>query len=235
MMDLEHSVIKSRVSYDEGLRVYLLGVFKNMFYALAITFGVAYFASTSEALMSAIHMSPLGVIVMLAPLGFVFYFNAKLEKSTSDEARNMLFIFSALMGLSLSYIFLAYAKIAITRALLVTTCTFGSMVLYGNATKRDLSGMGSFLMMGLMGIILASVLNIFIGSTQADLLISYIAVIIFTGLTAYDIQKIKNTYSYMDGNKGMIAKVSVRGSLSLYLDFINLFLHLLRIMGSQRD
>lgn len=235
MMDLEHSVITSRVSYDEGLRVYLLGVFKNMFYALAITFGVAYLASNSIALMRAIHTTPLGLVVALAPLGFVFYFNAKIERSTSDEARNMLFIFSALMGLSLSYIFLAYAKITITRALLVTTCTFGAMVLYGNSTKKDLTGMGSFLMMGLLGIILASVINLFIGSTQTDLLISYAAVVIFTGLTAYDIQRIKNTYSYMDGNKDMIAKVSVRGALSLYLDFINLFISLLRIMGSQRD
>lgn len=234
-MDLRQPIVAQKVNYDEGLRVYMLGVFRYMFHALLITFGVSYFASNSLPFMRLLHSTPLGIVVALAPLVFVFYFTSKIQRCNSTEARNMLYIFATLMGLSLSYIFVVYAKITIIRALLVTVCTFGAMVLYGNSTKKDLTTMGSFLMMGLLGIILASLINLFMGSTQMDLMISYLAVAIFTGLTAYDIQRIKQTYTYMDGNKEMIAKVSVRGALSLYLDFINLFLSLLRIMGGSRD
>jgi hypothetical protein len=217
---------------DQGLRSYMLRVYNYMGTALAVSGIVAIFSSQSEALMSAIYGSPLQWVVMLAPLGMVFFLSARVNKMSASAAQTTFWVFSALMGLSLSYIFLVYTPVSIVRVFFITAGTFGAMSLYGYTTKRDLSGMGSFLMMGLFGIIIASVVNIFMQSSAMQFAISVIGVLVFVGLTAYDTQKIRENYLASDGSETM-SKKAIMGALMLYLDFINLFLMLLHLFGNR--
>ncbi len=177
--------------------------------------------------------SPLQWIVMLAPLGMVFYLSFRINKMSLSAAQITFWIFATLMGLSLASIFIVYTGASITRVFFICSATFGAMSLYGYTTKRDLTAMGGFLIMGLFGIIIASIVNIFMQSPAMYFAISIIGVIIFVGLTAYDTQKIKNMY-YEADSETISGKKAIMGALTLYLDFINLFIMLLRLFGQRR-
>ena len=181
----------------------------------------------------AIYASPLKWVVMLAPLGIVFYLSFGINKMSAAKAQTVFWIFAALMGISLSSIFLMYTGGSIARVFFITSGTFGAMSIYGYTTKRDLTKLGSFLMMGLIGIIIASLVNIFLKSPMMYFVISILGVLIFVGLTAYDTQKIKNMYAVSDTGE-LMGKKAVMGALTLYLDFINLFIMLLRLFGQRR-
>jgi FtsH-binding integral membrane protein len=221
-------------TYDTGLRNYMNGVYKNMSFALAITALVSFIFGNTQ-LINLIITPPLNLIVMFAPLIFVIVFSAKINKLTGEQARNYLMIFASIMGLSLSSIFIVYTGTNIVRTFLVTSATFGTMSIYGYTTKKDLTGMGSFLIMGLFGLIIASIVNLFLRSPGMEFALSLLGVLIFTGLTAYDVQKIKRLYFTVSGSREAIEKVAIMGALTLYLDFINLFLFLLRFMGGGRS
>jgi FtsH-binding integral membrane protein len=217
---------------DDGLRAYMLRVYNYMASALFITGGVAYLAAQSQDVMNLVHGTPLKWVVMLAPLGMVFFLSARINKMSTGAAQATFWIFSMLMGLSLSYIFIVYTGASIARTFFITAGMFGAMSLWGYTTKRDLTGMGSFLMMGLIGMIIAMVVNMFMQSTMMQLIISAVGVLIFTGLTAYDTQKIKNMYSAVD-DSDIAGKKAIMGALTLYLDFLNLFLMLLHFFGNR--
>jgi len=227
-------IVGNNAKYNEGLKVYMNSVYKYMSMALGLTGVVAYIVSNSPFLFNAIFNSPLYIVVLLAPLFFVMYFTAKIWSISPEKARNYLWIYAGLLGLSLSSIFLIYTGASIVRTFFITSSTFGAMSLYGYTTKKDLSAMGSFMMMGLIGLIMASLVNIFIKSPGMEFMISIIGVLVFTGLTAYDVQKIKKTYDYVGVNSDMKEKVAIIGALNLYMDFINLFLFLLRFMGNRK-
>jgi len=217
---------------DEGLRKYMLGVYNYMALAMGITGLVAYLTSTSPALLTTIYSTPLQWVVMLAPLGFVFFLSARVHKMSAGAAQTTFWLFSAVMGLSLAYIFIAYTGESITKIFFITAGAFAGLSLLGYTTKKNLSGMGTFLFMGLIGIIIASVVNIFLASPAMQFVISVAGVLVFAGLTAYDTQQIKNMYNEADGSEVMTKK-SIMGALRLYLDFLNLFLFLLHLFGSR--
>jgi uncharacterized protein len=235
---------ETSVKYDEGLRAYMLQIFNFMSIALAITGVVSYMAGNSQAFLSIMYtqsetgmsLSLTGWVIMLAPLFMVFFLSAKIHSISAQSAQLLFWAFSVLMGLSLAPIFLAYTGESIARTFFVTSSVFGSMSIYGYTTKKDLTSWGSFLMMGVMGILLASVVNMFMASSGLSFAISVIGVLVFTGLTAYDVQSLKNIYlqsARMDRETS--TKIAIHGALRLYLDFINLFLMLLRLFGGRRD
>jgi FtsH-binding integral membrane protein len=172
-------------------------------------------------------------VLIFAPLALVFFLSWRIETLSASTARALFFVYAALLGASLSLIFRVYTDASITRVFFISAAAFGGLSLWGYTTQRDLTGMGSFLMMGLIGIIIASLVNIFLGSSGLDWIISVIGVIVFAGLTAYDTQKIKEMYSPMD-DATVTGRKAVMGALALYLDFINLFLTLLRLFGGRR-
>ena len=221
---------------DEGLRSYMLKVYNYMGIGLVVTGLVAYFTSqwalSSQANAELIYASPLSWLIMLSPLAFVLVLSFGINKLSTGTAQILFWAFAAVMGLSLSSIFLVYTGASIARVFFITAATFGAMSLYGYTTKRDLTGVGNFLIMGLIGLIIASIVNIFLASTALDFAISAIGVLIFVGLTAYDTQRIKESYSVSFG-ADVLAKGAIMGALSLYLDFINLFLMLLRMFGNR--
>lgn len=217
---------------DEGLRVYMLRVYNYMSVALAVTGLVAYLTAQSPTLLNTIYGTPLQWVVMLAPLGMVFFLSARINSMSAGAAQITFWIFSGLMGLALAYIFLVYTGASITRVFFITAGTFAGMSLYGYTTKRDLTGIGSFLIMGLIGLIVAMIVNLFMQSAALHWAISVIGVLIFVGLTAYDTQKIRRMYSEADGSD-VATKKSIMGALTLYLDFLNLFLMLLRLFGNR--
>lgn len=217
---------------DEGLRSYMLGVYNYMASALLLTGIVAFMTASSPTMLSLIFGTPLKWVVILAPLGMVFFLAARVHKMSTTAAQATFWIYAGLMGLSLASIFVVYTGESIARTFAITACTFGAMSLWGYTTKRDLSGMGSFLMMGLIGLIIASIVNIFLDSSMMQWVISVIGVLVFTGLTAYDTQQIKEMYFEGDG-RDVATKKSVMGALRLYLDFINLFLMLLHLFGNR--
>lgn len=221
-------------NYSDGLRIYMNNIYKYMSFALLITGFVAYFVANTPALLKLIFGSPLSIVVMLAPLLYVFYFSSRIWSMSPERARNNLWIFSGIMGLSLTSIFLAYTSTSIVRTFFITSATFAGMSFYGYSTKKDLTGVGQFMMMGLIGIIIASIVNIFMKSAGMEFMISVIGVVIFTGLTAYDVQKLKQTYDYVGINADAEQKVAIIGALNLYMDFINLFLMLLRFTGDNK-
>jgi FtsH-binding integral membrane protein len=222
------------VDYDVGLRRYMLNVYNYMASGLALTGIVAYVVGNSPALYEPIFGTPLKWVVMLAPLGFVFFLSFRVDKIKASTAQALFWVFAAVMGLSLASIFLVFTGMSIARVFFITAGTFAGMSLYGYTTKRDLTRMGSFLFMGLIGIILASLVNMFIGSTALQFAISVIGVLVFVGLTAYDTQNIKEMYSeHHDGES--LSKLAIMGALRLYLDFINLFMMLLQLFGNRRD
>ena len=222
-------------NYDEGLRLYMNNIYKYMSFALLITGLIAYITANTPALLKLIFGTPLSLVVMLAPLFYVIYFSSKIWSMSPEKARNNLWIFSAIMGLSLTSIFLVYTSTSIVRTFFITSATFAGMSLYGYTTKKDLSGVGQFMMMGLIGIIIASIVNIFLKSAGMEFMISIVGVLVFTGLTAYDVQKLKHTYDYVGVNSDMKEKVAIIGALNLYMDFINLFLMLLRFTGNSKN
>jgi len=220
------------VGIDEGLRAYMLRVYNYMSAGLALTGIVAFFTSQSPQMLQAIYGTPLQWVVMLAPLGLVLFMGFRISSMSAAAAQATFWVFSGLMGLSLAYIFVLYTGTSIARVFFITTAMFAGMSIYGYTTKRDLSGVGSFLFMGLIGLIVASLVNIFLQSSALYWALSVIGVVIFVGLTAYDTQKIRQMYYEADGAE-VATKKAVMGALALYLDFINLFLFLLRFMGNR--
>lgn len=232
------------VERDAGLRAYMLRIYNYMASALALTGGVALFAANSPAFISMLYqvneagypvgISGFGWLVMFAPLGLVLWLSFGVHKMSLFTTQAVYWAYAALVGLSLSSIFLTYTGESIARAFFVTAGTFGAMSIYGYTTKRDLSGMGSFLIMGLIGVLIASVVNIFLHSSALAFATSVLGVLIFVGLTAWDTQRLKSLYYQVSGQGEALAKVSIMGALSLYMDFINIFLYLLRFMGDRR-
>ncbi|MCM2396367.1 Bax inhibitor-1/YccA family protein [Rhizobium sp. S95] len=242
---------QSATMIDEGLRSYMLKVYNLMALGLAITGIAAYvtfmMATTTDpsaaavqlgngtmltSLGAALYQSPLQWVVIFAPVALVFFMSFKIQSMSVSAAQTTFWVYAALMGLSLSSIFLIYTGASIVQTFFVTAASFGALSLFGYTTKRDLSAMGSFLVMGLFGLIIASLVNIFLASSALDFAISAIGVLIFAGLTAYDTQNIKESYYEADG-ADVASRKAIMGALQLYLDFINLFLFLLRFMGNR--
>ncbi|MDA0973220.1 MAG: Bax inhibitor-1/YccA family protein [Bacteroidetes bacterium] len=224
----------------EGLRVFMSNVFSWMTGALTITAITAYWFASDAGLFQMLYTpeggnSILGWVVMLAPLGFVIAMGAAYQKLSLQMMTLLFLAFSVVMGMSMSYIFHIYAASTIYQTFFITAGTFGIMAFVGYTTKTDLTSFGRFLFMGLIGIILASVVNWFIGSSSLDYIISIIGVLVFTGLTAYDVQRLKNIGMTVENGTSFAGKAAIMGALSLYLDFINLFLMLLRLFGGGRD
>jgi len=221
---------------QDASTIFLAKVFHWMAIGLAITGGVALFTAES-GLVKPLIASPLFFILVLAELGMVFYLSARIDKLQPGTATGLFVGYSVLNGVTLSTIFLAYTHASIGATFLVTASMFAAMAVYGMVTKRDLSGMGSFMFMGLIGILLASIVNIFFKSPALYWAISAIGVLVFVGLTAYDVQKIKTIgeEGIMEQGEVAIRKGAIIGALALYLDFINLFLMLLRFFGGSRD
>jgi len=218
--------------HDMGLRKYMLGVYNYMAAALALTGIVAMLASTSAPLMNLIHGTPLKWVVMLAPIGVVLFLSVRLNKMSAKTAQMTFWAYAGLMGLSLSYLLLAYTGVSVARTFFITAVSFGALSLYGYTTKRDLSGFGTFLFMGVVGIFIAGIVNMFLQSSMLHMMISAAGVLIFAGLTAYDTQKIKDIYSSLD-NSEVAGKKAIMGALTLYLDFILLFQFLLSFLGQR--
>lgn len=218
------------VTFSEGLRRHMVRVYNHMTAGLVVTGIVAYLVGNSPAMMEAIFGSPLRFLVMLAPLAFVLVMSFGVQRMSMGALTLTFYGFSIAMGLSLSTIFIIYAHASIAQVFFITAAMFLGMSLYGYTTRSDLTKMGSFLIMGLFGIIIASVVNLFVHSSGMSFVISLLGVVIFTGLTAYDTQRIKETYSESAGEVAT-GKLALMGALSLYLDFINLFLMLLRLFG----
>ena len=237
---------KKTVVMDEGLRAYMLKVYNYMATGILITgiISVLTFRLSVEtndvgsivaftSLGNAVFFSGLKWLIMLAPLGIVFYMSFGINKMSASKAQTVFWIFASLMGLSLSWILVQFTGQSVARVFFITSATFGAMSIYGYTTKRDLTKLGSFLMMGLIGIIIASIVNMFMKSSMMHFVISILGVLIFVGLTAYDTQKIKNMYQSSDTGE-LMGKKALMGALTLYLDFINLFIMLLRLFGQRR-
>ncbi|WP_309082733.1 Bax inhibitor-1/YccA family protein [Chelativorans sp.] len=226
---------------DEGLRAYMIRVYNLMALGLAITglaaWGAFNFAVADGQLTAfgqLIYQSAFKWVVIFAPLALVFFMSFRIHTLSVGAAQTTFWVYAALVGLSLSTIFLVYTGESIVRTFFITAASFGALSLWGYTTKRDLSGMGSFLFMGLIGLVLASIVNIFLGSSALQFAISVIGVLVFAGLTAYDTQQIKEMY--YEGDSQLVAgRKAIMGALRLYLDFINLFMFLLQFLGSNRE
>ncbi len=223
----------TQAQVDEGLRSYMLRVYNYMGSGLALTGIVAYIVAHT-GLYQALFGSGIGFVVMFAPLGIVFFMGAKINTMKPSTAQTLFWVFSVLMGASLSYVFITYTATSIVRVFFITAATFGAMSLYGYTTKRSLAKWGSFLFMGLIGVIIAMVVNIFMQSSVLHFVISVVGVLVFTGLTAYDTQRIKETYVESDG-QAVMTKKAIMGAVNLYLNFINLFVMLLHLFGGARE
>jgi len=227
----------ARADIDEGLRSYMLGIYNYMATAIGLTavaaFGMATWASNNAEVANLLYNSPLKWVIMLAPLAFVLVISFGINKLSKSAMTGIFYAFAAVMGVSMSWIFLVFNVPSIVQTFFITATAFGALSLYGYTTKRSLSGMGTFLMMGLFGLIIASIVNIFMLSTALAFAINVIGVLIFAGLTAYDTQRLKNTYDAVAGNAEMMAKSSIMGALSLYLNFVNMFMFLLQFLGNR--
>jgi FtsH-binding integral membrane protein len=233
-LDRYFSTVESQAQeYDEGLRNYMLQVFNYMAFALALSGLVSIGVSMSPALMGAIWGTPLKWVVMFAPLAMSLGFMFLIDKISSSTAKLFLFAFATVMGLSISSIFAIFKMGSIVQVFFISSATFGAASLYGYTTKKDLTAMGSFLIMGAMGLVIASVVNIFLQSSAFAFVVSCLAVLVFTGLTAYDTQDIKNRYDETSGEER--EKAGVIGALTLYLDFINIFVNLLQLIGEKKE
>ena len=244
------SAQQTAVAMDEGLRAYMLKVYNYMASGVLLTgiisvlvfnlsggmnigLGQNGLTGLTNPFGQLIFNSGFKWLVMLAPLGIVMYLSFGIAKMSASKAQSIFWVFATLMGASLASIFIVYTQMSIARVFFITSGTFGAMSIYGYTTKRDLTKLGSFLMMGLIGIIIASVVNMFMRSGMMEFVISILGVLIFVGLTAYDTQKIKNMYMASDSGE-LMGKKAVMGALTLYLDFINLFIMLLRLFGQRR-
>ncbi len=245
------SVARSQAAIDQGLRSYMLSVYNYMALGLAITgaaaLGIYMLSVTTDPSLAAgrvaggimltqfgyaLFVSPLKWLVMLAPLAAVFFLSFRIERMSVSAAQITFWVYAGLVGVSLATIFLVYTHESIVRVFFITAASFGALSLYGYTTQRDLSGMGSFLMMGLFGIIIASLVNIFLGSTMLQFIVSVVGVLVFAGLTAYDTQRIKEMY-FAGDDTAVMGKKAIMGALALYLDFINLFMMLLQLFGNR--
>jgi len=239
-----NAVTGTAAAYDEGLRAYMLKVYNYMALALSITGLVAYVAASTPAIVAMLYrvnqagqpvgFSLAGYIILLSPLIMVMFLGARMNSLSFRGAQTAFWIYSALMGLSLSSIFLIYTNASIARVFFVTAGTFAAMSLYGYTTKRDLTGFGSFLIMGVWGIVIASLVNLFLHSSGMYYIVSILGALIFTGLTAYDTQRIKQNYYQFQGTGEMEGKVAIMGALSLYISFINIFMSLMQLFGNRR-
>ena len=219
------------VAVDAGLRAHMIRVYNYMAVGVALTGAVAYF--THQMFGQQLYGSPLMYVLIFAPLALVFFISFRIHKLQFGTALTLFFVYAGLLGVTLAPIFLVYTGASITRVFFISAASFGALSLWGYTTQRDLTGMGSFLFMGLIGIIIASLVNIFLASSMMQFIISVVGVLVFAGLTAYDTQKIKEMYSAYDDATNAGRK-AVMGALSLYLDFINLFMMLLRLTGGRR-
>lgn len=221
---------------DEGLRAHMLRVYNYMAIGLALTgvvaFGTFSVALNSPAFAELIYLSPLKWVIILAPLAMVFFLSFRIHRMSVAAAQTTFWVYAALVGLSLSSIFLVYTGTSITRVFFITAASFGALSLFGYTTKRDLSGLGSFLFMGLIGVIIAMLVNIWLASSALQFAISVIGVLVFAGLTAYDTQQIKEMY-YAGDDGATAGRKAVMGALRLYLDFLNMFLMLLQLFGNR--
>jgi len=247
MADYDNRLVRGATTVadtmDAGLRAHMLRVYNYMVGALALTGAVAYGVANTPALLNMIYqvapngaLQPtiLGWVVMLAPIGLVLLLSMRINHMSQGAAQATFWGYAALVGASLASILIAYTGASVAMTFFVTAGTFGAMSLWGYTTKRDLTGFGSFLFMGLIGILLASLANMFFKSPVVDFVVSILGVLIFTGLTAWDTQKIKNTYYAVGGDVAVAGKAAIMGALALYLDFLNIFLFLLRFMGNRR-
>ena len=242
---------RTAVQVDQGLRAFMLGVYNNMILGLAISavvaLGINMLAVSSEPTavrMGGVYLTefgrvlygtPLMWVVALAPLAFIFLFSFRMDRMSAASARGTFFAFAAVMGASLSTLLIRYTGASVVQVFFITAAAFGSLSLWGYTTNRSLSGIGSFLIMGLVGLILASIVNIFLVSSALQFAISVVGVLIFAGLTAYDTQKLKEMYLYGNFDSEAAGKASVFGALTLYLDFINMFQFLLALVGNRNE
>ena len=231
---------------DAGLRAYMLRIYNYMAAAVALT-GVVAYATFSAAVVTdaagkitaltpfgqAVFSGPLMIVLLLGTLGLVFFISFRISHLQYTTALTLFMVYAALLGVTTASIFLAYTGASITRVFFISAASFGALSLYGYTTQRSLSAMGSFMVMGLFGLIIASLVNLFLASSALQFAISVIGVVVFAGLTAWDTQRIKEMYDSMDDD-GTMGRKAVMGALSLYLDFINLFLMLLRLVGDRR-
>jgi FtsH-binding integral membrane protein len=220
--------------FDEGLRQHMLRVYNYMGLGLVLTGIVAFLVASTPAIYQPIFGTPLKWVVILAPLAFIFFFSFRIHAISAATAQTLFWAFCALMGLSLASAFLVFTGTSIARTFFITAAMFGATSLYGYTTRRDLSKLGSFLFMGLIGVVIASLVNLFVGSTALQFAISVIGVLVFTGLTAYDTQTIKEQYAEGHGSEAN-SKLAVWGALSLYLNFINIFQLLLSLTGQREE
>ncbi|MFN3989844.1 MAG: Bax inhibitor-1/YccA family protein [Erythrobacter sp.] len=223
--------IASRAGYDEGLRSYMLAIYNHMASAVLLT-GIVALVAASSGITQALAGTPLMWIVALAPLGFVMAMSFGLHKMSKGTLNVLFWTYAAAMGLSLSTIFLVYTGESIATTFFATAGAFAGLSLYGYTTKKNLSGLGSFLIMGVIGIVIAMLVNLFLQSSALNMVISVIGVLVFAGLTAYDTQRLKNDYTALRGTEFM-GKAVIMGALSLYLDFINMFMFLLNFLGNR--
>lgn len=221
-----------QVDYDLGLRSYLLQVFNYMTVALSLSGLIAYGIGTSPEMLKAIWGSDIKWLVMLAPVGMAFWMGFSADTMSSQTLRVCLMVFASLMGMSLSVIFAVFTMASIAQVFFISAATFGTTALWGYTTKRDLSNMGSFLMMGLFGLIIAGLVNIFLQSSAMQMVISAFGVLIFVGFTAYDMQTIKELYYTVSGEDR--EKAGILGAMNLYLDFVNIFTNLLELIGEKK-
>ena len=249
---------------DQGLRAYMLQIYNYMALGLAITglaaLGIYLLSVTNDPaaagkvmrggsevaaqlragvfltpLGTALYLTPLKWVVMLSPLAFVFVLSFGIHRMRPAMGQLLFWVFAAVMGISLSWIAFTFTHTSITRVFFITAASFGALSVYGYTTQRDLSGMGSFLIMGLFGIIIASLVNIWLGSTMLQFIVSVIGVLVFAGLTAYDTQRLKNEYIYGAADGETMERSAIMGALSLYLNFINLFTLLMQLLGTRED
>jgi uncharacterized protein len=223
---------QTQALFDEGLRQHMLRVYNYMALGLVVTGLVAFAVSSVPALYVPLFQSPLRYVVMLAPLAFVFFFSFRLQSMSASGAQGMFWAFCAVMGLSLASVFLVFTGTSIARTFFIAASMFGAMSLYGYTTKTDLTRFSSFLIMGLIGVVIASVVNIFLGSTMLQFIVSVAGILVFVGLTAWDTQSIKEQYAdNFDAESQQ--KLAVFGAFSLYLNFINIFQLLLNLTGER--
>ena len=220
--------------HDAGLKRHMVGIYRIMALGLLVTGGVAWGVASTPALTAAIFGTPLKWVAMLAPLAFVMLFSFRIERMTTNGARMAFYGFSALMGVSLASLFLVFTGISMAQTFLIAASMFAAISLWGYTTNRDISGWGSFLMMGVIGVVAASLVNIFLGSTTLHLIVSLVGVAVFVGLTAWDTQRAKAEYLAFAGTEAA-AKLQVMSALGLYLNLINLMQLLLTFTGQQRD
>lgn len=222
----------AQARFDEGLRSYMLGIYKNMGIGLALTGLVALGVSMTPALVALIFGTPLKWVAMLAPLAFIFFFTFRIDRMSTAGARTAFYAFAAVMGVSMASIFLVFTGTSIAMAFFTAAAMFAGLSLIGYTTNRDLSGMGTFLFVGLIAVIGASLINLFIGSSVLQMVLSVVGVMVFAGLTAWDTQRLKSEYLAY-GRSEAADKMAIMGALSLYLNLINMFQLLLNLMGER--